>query len=47
MATENKEIKAKRSTTDYVEVPDKKFEDDEEIYGQIGEDYDTMKTTGG
>jgi len=43
--TENKEIsKRDRQLSRLREkYPDKKFEDDEEIYGQIGEDYDNYE----
>ena len=39
-----KSAKETDNSVDYVRsTPDKKFEDDEEIYGQIGEDYDNYE----
>ena len=43
--TENNEISKRDRQLGRLreKYPDKKFEDDEEIYGQIGEDYDNYE----
>ena len=45
---DNNEVKSRRDQhLDRLrsKYPDKKFEDDEEIYGQISDDYDTYEIT--